>query len=156
MCIRDRNRHLPGKRLENLVALFVGIGKVALPLAHDFIQGALRDINPALSQQRGREAVEHGENECADLKAVHIGIGADDDFAVAQCVQVKGGKLLVALGLCLHPAAHHAQQVDNDVVFEDFVKVAFEAVENFPAHRDDGLKLGVPALLAGAQGRRCV
>ncbi len=38
----------------------------------------------------GRQPVQHGQNQRADLEAVHIGIGADDDLVPAQVFQRKG------------------------------------------------------------------
>ena len=72
------------------VLLLLRVGKPGLFLAGDLIQRRLRDIHIALPDQRGAQAVEHGEDQGADLKAVHIAIGAEDDLAPAEVIQVKG------------------------------------------------------------------
>jgi hypothetical protein len=55
----------------------------------------------------GHQPVDHGENQRADLEAVHVAVGADDDFVPAQIVQIEGVEVLVLLALNLHAAAQH-------------------------------------------------
>ena len=43
--------------------------------------------------ERAHEPEEEGEQQSADVGAVHIGIGHDDDFVVAQLFQVKSPPL---------------------------------------------------------------
>ena len=40
----------------------------------------------SLLYQVGEELQEEGDNQQADVHAVHIGIGSYDDFVVAQCL----------------------------------------------------------------------
>ena len=51
----------------------------------------------------------------------------------------------------LHAAAQYPKQVRDDIAGEDAGIVAFQAVQDFAPNGHDALKLGVPALLAGAQ-----
>ena len=53
----------------------------------------------------------------------------------------------------LHPAAHHLEQVRDDLAFEDLAVVSLQAVEDFTPHGHDPLELGVPAQLHRAQSR---
>ena len=47
----------------------------------------------------------------------------------------KVAELLVGLGLNLHAAAQHLDEVGDDLVFENLVIVGLQAVEDFAAHR---------------------
>ena len=40
------------------------------------------------------QPVQHRQNQGADLEAVHIGVGTDNDLAPAEIVNIKGGQLL--------------------------------------------------------------
>ena len=46
---------------------------------------SLQDVYMSLLYQVGEELQEEGDNQQADMHAVHIGIGGYDDFVVAQC-----------------------------------------------------------------------
>jgi hypothetical protein len=46
----------------------------------------LQDIYMPFLYQVGEELQEEGDDEQADVHAVHIGIGSYDDFVVAQCL----------------------------------------------------------------------
>src|SRR5699024_12179225 len=62
-----------------------------------------------------------------------------------QVVQAEGGKLLVVLAPQLDAAAHHLDQVHDDVRLEDAGVVGLEAVEDLAPDGHDGLELAVPA-----------
>ena len=47
-------------------------------------EGRLQDVDVACAYQFGAEAQEEGEQQQADVHAVDIGIGGDDDVVVAQ------------------------------------------------------------------------
>jgi hypothetical protein len=56
----------------------------------------------AVAHEVGEELQEEGDQQQADVHAVHVGIGGDHDLVVAQAVEVfldlervGGGKLLV-------------------------------------------------------------
>ena len=66
---------------------------------------------------------------------------------------MEGGKLLVRFGVNLHTAAKHLDDVGDDVVFKDFIKIRLQAVQNLSAHRNDCLELCVASQLAGTQRR---
>ena len=129
----------------------VGVGEIGLAPALDLKQGRLRDIDVPLPDQGRRQPVEHGEDQRADLEAVHVRVGADDDPLPPKGVDVKGIDVLGALVLHLHAAAQHPQQIGDDVAFEYLVIIGLQAVEDLAPHGHDTLKLRVPALLAGAQ-----
>ena len=51
--------------------------------------GGLRDVDVAALDQLGHLAVEEGEQQRADVRAVHVGVGHDDDAVVAQLGDVE-------------------------------------------------------------------
>ena len=131
--------------------LAVGIGKVGLALAHDLIQGRLGDVHISLADQRRGEAVEHGEDERADLEAVHVGIGADDDLVPAQVLKAERREVLSLLALHLHAAAEHAHEVGDNVALKNARIISLEAVEDLAAHGHDALKLRIAREFARAE-----
>ena len=67
-----------------------GVFQVLLFLAGlDLVQRRLRDVDVAALDQLGHLAVEEGEQQRADVGAVHVGIGHDDDAVVAQLGDVE-------------------------------------------------------------------
>ena len=56
------------------------------------VERRLRDEEMAAIDDRAHLPVEEGEQEGADVRAVHVGVGHDDDLVVAQLV---GGELVV-------------------------------------------------------------
>ena len=91
--------------LEDAVLLELGVGKVGLLFAVDLVERRLGDIDVALVDKRGYQAIEHGEHERADVITVDVGVRADDDLVPVEVVQVKGTEVLDALVLDLHAAA---------------------------------------------------
>ena len=49
-----------------------------------FVQRRLGNVDVAAFDQLGHLAVEEGQEQGADVRAVHVGIGHDDDAVVAQ------------------------------------------------------------------------
>ena len=119
----------------------IAISKVGIVFRGDLVKRGFRDVDIALIDEGGSKTVQHGKNQRADLEAVHIGIGADDDFIPAQIVQIeKELKLLIGLGGDLHAAAQHLQDIGDDIALKDADIIGLEAVEDLAAHRHDGLK----------------
>ena len=138
--------------LDDLGLLRVGVGEPRLVLAGDLIEGRLRDIDVALLNKRGAEPVDHGQNQRADLVAVDIGVGADDDLVPAEVLKVERGQVLRLLRLHLYAAAEHADKVGDDVGFENALVIGLQAVEDLAADGHDALKLRVARELDGAKG----
>ena len=63
------------------------------------VQRRLRDVDVAALHQLGHLAVEEGQQQRADVGAVDVGVGHDDDAVVAQLgdVEVVGAALAAAL-----------------------------------------------------------
>ena len=94
-----------------------------------------------------RQTVQHRQQQRADLEAVHVGIGAQDDLAPAQRVDVERRNGLVRLRLYLHAAAEHLNEIGDDLTFENLVVIRFQTVQNFTADRHHGLIVRVARLL---------
>ena len=89
--LEPRNLHLRVRPQagQDLLLVRVVARPVAL-LAHlDSIQGRLRDVDVALADQVGHVAEEEGQQERRDVVAVRVGVHQQDDFAVAQAVDVE-------------------------------------------------------------------
>ena len=84
------------------------------------------------------------------MVTVDVGVGADDDLAPVQVIQIEGTQVLHAAVIDLHTAAEHAQQVHNDLGLENARIILLQAVEDLTAHRHDALELGVARRADGA------
>ena len=71
------------KRFHDVVLLLVGVGEPRLVAAVDLKERRFRDVDVPLADERGAETVDHRQDQRADLEAVHVRIGADDDLAPA-------------------------------------------------------------------------
>ena len=108
----------------------------------------------ATLNQLGHLAVEEGQEQRADVRAVHIGIGHDDDAVVAQLVDVEVvGPRLARLGAHLANAgAQSCDEGQNFIAGEQLFVTRFFHVQNFAAQGQDGLKLSIPPLLGRTSG----
>src|SRR5207244_3847910 len=91
----------------------------------------------------GDVAVEERQQQGCDVMAVAIGVGQEDDFAVAQA----GGVVLV-----VQTAAQGADDVGQLLVVEDLGLAGLLSVEDLPLERQDRLDVTVPPLLGRAAG----
>ena len=53
------------------------------------VERRLRDVDVAALHQHRHLPVEEGQQQGADVRAVHVGVGHDDDAVVAQLVGVE-------------------------------------------------------------------
>ena len=66
------------------MVFFQFVFEIALLFAvFGFVQRRLGDVDVAAFDQLGHLAVEEGQEQGADVRTVHIGIGHDDDAVVA-------------------------------------------------------------------------
>jgi len=79
---------------EDAVELLVVVDVLLALLALDFVEGRLGDVDVAALDDAFHLPVEEGEEERADVGAVHIGVGHDDDAVVAGLGGVEGGLVL--------------------------------------------------------------
>ena len=114
-----------------------------LPL--DQIQGRLGDEDPAGDDQRLHVAKEERQQQRSDVRSVHVGVGHDDDLAIAALAQVD---LLVA-----DAAVQGGGDVLDFVVTEHLVDAGLFHIEDLSPQRQDRLDRGVSSLLGGPAGR---
>ena len=55
----------------------------------DLVERRHRDVDMPLVDQLRHKAVEQRQQQCADVRAVDVGIGHDDDLVVAQLGDVE-------------------------------------------------------------------
>ena len=112
----------------------------------DLVQGGLGDVHVALLDELGHLPVEEGEEKGADVGAVHVGVGHEDDLVVAEFLEVEG-----SLGIPGADAGADGGDEGADLlVLEDLVEAGLLHVDELAADGEDGLELPVAALLGGA------
>ena len=129
--------------------LLVGVGVDDLLLAPpragdlDAVQGRDGGEDPARLDHGAHVAEEEGQQEGADVGAVDVGVGHEDDLAVAGGLQVKGASAAGADHLDDGRALDVAQHVGLGGLLH---------VEDLAADRQERLELGVAGVLGGPQG----
>ncbi len=119
------------------------------------VERRLGDVDVAALDQLGHLAVEEGEQQGADVRAVHVGIGHDDDAVVAKLVHVEIVRAVLAGAVGARLADAGAQGGDERQDFvggEQLLVARLLHVQDLAAQRQDGLELPVAALLGGAAG----
>src|SRR6185437_4343034 len=88
-------------------------------------------------------AEEEGHQQRGDMRAIHIGVGHDDDALVAQ--------LLLAVALS-RAADQRQQEVSDLLVLPQLVGARRSNIEDLAAQRQDRLRLAIARLLRRAAG----
>ena len=118
---------------------------VAFGLApRDLVERRLGDIEIAALDHLRHLPVEEGEQEGADMRAVDIGVGHDDDLVVAHLLDVE----IVAPDA----RAQRGDQRADLVGTEHLVEARALHVQDLAAQGQDGLVLPVAALFGRAAG----
>ncbi len=107
----------------------------------DAVEGRLGDIDVSAEDELLHVAEEEGEQEGADVGAVHVGVGHEDDLAVAEL----GGIEVVFADAGAEGGDHGADLF----VAEHLVVAGFFDVEDLALQGEDGLVAAVTALLGG-------
>src|SRR6185437_10488196 len=108
------------------------------------VERRLRDIEVAAVDQRLHLPEEEGQEQRADMAAVDIGVGHDDDAVVARLV---GLEILAA-----DPGAERLDEGADLRRAEHLVEAGALDVEDLALERQDRLKAAVAALLGRAAG----
>src|SRR5581483_6946468 len=104
----------------------------------------LGDVHVAFLDQRAHLAVEERQQQGADVRAVDVGVGHDDDLVVAQLREVE---------VVAEPRAERGDHRANLFVGEHLVDARLLDVEDLPAQRQDRLRVRVSPALGGAARR---
>jgi hypothetical protein len=91
---------LGAERDENAIERGVVIDVFLALLALDEIERRAGDIDVALAHEVGHLPVEEGEQQSADVRAVHVGVGHDDDAAVAELREIERAFLVAGRCQC--------------------------------------------------------
>src|SRR5712692_7797557 len=130
--------------LQDAVAVFIGVGVLHLSPGGDLVQRREGDVEVLLIDELRHVAEEERQQQGADVRAVDVGIGHDDDLAVAQ---LFGFEVLAEVG------ADGRDQVLDLIRVEHLIEACLLDVEDLAAQRQDGLEAPVAALLGRAAGR---
>ena len=137
------------ERDEDLVKRGVVVHILFALLALDEIERRAGDVDFALLHEFRHLAVEEGEKQCADVRTVHIGVGHDDDAAVAETGEVKRALLVTGSNAS---ADGRDERLDFGVL-KHLVEAGFFDIDDFTFDRKDRLVTAVAALLGRTTGR---
>ena len=115
-------------------------------LARNLVQGRLGDIDKTVLHKRGHLPVEKRQQQRADVRSVHVGIGHDDDLVVAELLD---GERAFTLAIA-DPGADGGDHGPDFVVLKDLVEARLFNVNQLPANGQDGLELPVAPLFRRA------
>ncbi len=130
--------------LENGFPFVVVVSVILFFAFGDAIQRRLRDEDAALLDQRLHVAEEESQQQRANVRAVHVGVGHDNDFAVTNFARVK-----------IFAADAGAECGDNSADFligKNFIQPCFFHVQNFAFDWQNGLEATVASLFGRTAG----
>ncbi len=133
---------------QDAVELRVVVNVIGLLFARDAVKRRLRDINVTVLDELRHLPVEKREQQRADVRAVHVGVGHDDDFVIAQLRDVERAFALAVADARADGRDHRA----DFVVLKNLVEPRFLDVDQFAANRQNRLKFPVASLLRRAAG----
>ena len=137
--------HAFGGALDHDLDEFAVVLDVLLELALlDAVERRLRDVDVAALDELRHVAEEEGEQQGADVRAVDVGVGHQDDLAVAELGEVEV--------VFADAAAERRDHGADFFVAEHLVVAGFFDVEDLALERQDGLEAAIAALLGGAAG----
>ena len=138
-------RGVDQRLLQHELVQLVLVLEIALFLAElRSIERRLGDVDIAALDQLGHLAIEKGEEQRADVRAVDVRIGHDDDAVIAQFLRVV---LLLA-----DAAAERRDQRRDLDRGKELVEARALDVQDLALERQDRLELAVAALLRRAAG----
>ena len=143
------------KRAEHRV-VEPGIGEVVLQrvlvlqvllgfAARDFVERRLRDVDVAAVDQLAHLAIEERQQQRADVRAVDVRVGHDDDLVIARLVDVEFIRADAG-------AERHDQRADL-LGRQHLVELHALHVQDLAAQRQHRLERAVAPHLGGAAGR---
>ena len=110
----------------------------------DLVKRRLRNIHMIALDELGHVAEEEGEQQRANVGAVHIGVGHQDDLAVADLGRIE---ILLA-----DAAAQRGDHGADFLVPEHLVVARLLHVQNLALERQNGLEFAIASLLGCAAG----
>ena len=113
--------------------------------ARDFVERRLRDVDVALFDELRHLPVEERQQQRADVRAVDVGVGHDDDLVIAKLVELEF--------VAPDAGTQRRDDVRHLLGRQHLVGARPLDVQNFAADRQHGLKLALAALLGRTAGR---
>ena len=123
------------------VTLGVGIRHALRLAARELVKRRDGGIDIAVLDQRPHEAEEECEQERADMAAVDVGIGHDDDLVIAQLVEVE---------FVADAGSERGDDRLELVVAVDLVGTGLFDVQHLSPEGEDGLEAGISTLCGRA------
>ncbi len=134
-----------GGALHQLARKFTLVADVAVHLAAlDAIERRLRDVDVLLFDQLAHVAEEKREQQRANVAAVHVRVGHQDHFVIAQ---LAGVEIVLA-----DAGAERGDDAADFFVAQHLVVAGLFDVEDFALERQDRLIAAVAPALGGAAG----
>ena len=109
-----------------------------------FVERRLRDIDVPLLHQLRHLPVEERQQKCANVRAVHVGVGHDDDLVIAQLRQIE---------VVANASSQRADDVRHLLRRQHLVDAGPLHVEDFTSDRQHRLILALAPLLGRPTGR---
>ena len=110
----------------------------------DLVQRRLCDVDVTTFDQLRHLPVEEGQQQGADVRAVHIRVGHDDNAVIPQFVGIEF--------LPTDPATHRGDQRAHLDRGQHLVETGLLDVQNLALQREDRLGTSISALFRGATG----
>ncbi len=130
---------------EIFVHLFFRVDVLAGLFARDAIERRPSDVDIAVFDQSRHMAVKKRQEQCADVRTVHVGVSHDDDFVIAELGDVE---IIVP-----DAAAERRDHRAHFGVLQHFLQPRFFDVQNFSADRQNRLESAIAAAFSRASGR---
>src|SRR5579884_200250 len=108
------------------------------------VERRLRDVQATGVDDLAHVAEEEGEKQRPDVRAIHVGVGHDNDAPVAQFLEIEA---------VADAGAERRDQIFDLVVGEDLVQPRLLDVEDLAFERQDCLEVAVAPLLGRAARR---
>ena len=142
----ERDMHIADPELQEIfIHLFFAMDIAAHFFPRHAIKRRLCDIDKIVFDKSRHMAIEECQKQRADMGAVDVGIGHDDDFMVAELLKIE----------IVHadPAAKSRDHRADFCVLQDLFKTRFFDVENLTADGQDRLKTAVASCFGRAARR---
>ena len=115
---------------------------VVLLTALHFVEGRTSNVDVATFHQLFLIAIEECQQQGADVRTIHIGVGHDHDAVVTQILHIKIFSFDAQTKGCYERL--------NFCVLVDLGVIGFLDVEDLAAQRKDRLETPIPALFGGS------
>src|SRR5689334_6800364 len=126
--------------LELVIVLEINVFLALLCL----VERRLRDVDVSALDELGHLPIEERQQQRADVRAIDVRVGHDDDPVIAELVDVV---LVLA-----EARAERGDQRDDLLRAYELVEARALDVEDLAAQRKDGLELAIASLLRGPAG----